>query len=129
MRQATEGSENTAISTENVRVQKQKFLLPLRNESQHFDEHAKEDVLKNLFKILCGVMNMGLKQRMINMIDTQILKQYLDSINFNIQDNDLILLNQFSAIKGLANRKAFSLSEQQLSMIHIKFKNLFEQRN
>ena len=62
------------------------------------------------------------------MIDTQILRQYLDAINFNIQDNDLILLNQLSAIKGLANRKAFSLSEQQLSMIHIKFKNLYEQR-
>lgn len=93
MRQATEGTENTALSTENVRVQKQKFSLPLRTEVQHFDEHAKEDVLKNLFKILCGVMNMGLKQRGINMIDTPILKQYLDSINFNIQDNDLILLN------------------------------------
>lgn len=124
-RQVTEGTENTAISTENVKVQKQKFLLPLRNEAQHFDEHAKEDVLKNLFKILCGIMNMGLKQRGINMIDTQILRQYLDSINFNIQDNDLILLNQLAAIKGLANRKAFSLSEQQLSMIHIKFKNLY----
>jgi len=65
---------------------------------------------------------------MVNMIDTQILRQYLDAINFNIQDNDLILLNQLSSIKGLANRKAFSLSEQQLSMIHIKFKNLYEQR-
>lgn len=73
-RQVTEGTENTAISTENVKVQKQKFLLPLRNEAQHFDEHAKEDVLKNLFKILCGIMNMGLKQRGINMIDTQILR-------------------------------------------------------
>ena len=59
------------------------------------------------------------------MIETPILKQYLDSINFNIQDNDLILLNQFSAIKGLANRKAFSLNDQQLGMIHKKFKNLF----
>lgn len=129
MRQATDGTENTAISTETVKVQKQKFLLPLRNEAQYFDEHAKEDVLKNLFKILCGVMNMGLKQRGINMLDGQILRQYLDSINFNIQDNDLILLNQLAAIKALANRKAFSLSEQQLNMIHIKFKNLYEQRN
>jgi len=93
---------------------------------QLFDEHTKEDVLKNLFKILCGITNMGLKQRGINMVDTIILKQYLDSINFNIQDNDLILLNQLAAIKGLANRKAFSLSDQHLNMIHLKFKNLHE---
>ena len=30
IRHATEGTDNTAISTENVRVQKQKFILPLR---------------------------------------------------------------------------------------------------
>lgn len=125
-RQALEGTESTAISTENVKLQRQKFVLPLRNEIQHFDEHTKEDVLKNLFKILCGIMNMSLKQRGINIIDTQILKQYLDSINFNIQDNDLVLLNQMATIKGLANRKAFSLTDQHLSMIHQKFKNLNE---
>ena len=45
------------------------------------------------------------------MIETAILKQHLDSINFNVYDNDLILLNQMAAIKGLANRKAFSLSD------------------
>jgi hypothetical protein len=73
-RQATEGTEYTALSTENVRVQKQKFVLPLRSEVQMFDEHTKEDVLKNLFKILCGITNMGLKQRGINMVDTIILK-------------------------------------------------------
>lgn len=83
----------TAISTDTVRAQKAKFAIPLRSDVQQFDEHTKEDVLKNLFKILCGIMNMGLRQRGINLIDNKILKQYLDSINFNIQDNDLILLN------------------------------------
>lgn len=65
-----EGTESTALSTQGVRVQKNKFVLTLRSEIQHFDEHTKEDVLKNLFKILCGIMNMGLKQRGINIIDT-----------------------------------------------------------
>ena len=60
-RQATEGTEVTAISTESVRMQRAKFTIQLRSESQYFDEHTKEDVLKNLFKILCGIMNMGLK--------------------------------------------------------------------
>ena len=36
--------------------------------------------------------------------------------------------NQMATIKGLANRKAFSLTDQQLDMIHHKFVNLFEQR-
>lgn len=41
----------------------------------------------------------------------------------------MILLNQMATIKGLANRKAYSLTEQQLAMIHQKFKNLYEQRS
>lgn len=60
-RQATEGTEVTAISTDNVRVQRAKFALPLRSNAEQFDEYTKEDVLKNLFKILCGIMNMPLK--------------------------------------------------------------------
>lgn len=68
-RQATEGTDVTALSTDNVRVQRGKFGIPLRSNVEHFDDNTKEDVLKNLFKILCGIMNMGLKQRGINIID------------------------------------------------------------
>jgi len=44
-------------------------------------------------------------------MDDKILKSYLDAINHNILDDDLILLNQLATIKSLANRKAFSVSE------------------
>ena len=73
-------------------------------------------------------MNMSLKQRGINPLENSVLQQYLDSINFGIQDNDLILLNQITVIKGLVSRKAFSLSQSQLRQIHLKFKNLCEQK-
>jgi hypothetical protein len=71
-----------------------------------------DDAVKNLFKILCGVMNMRLKQRGFNQMDDKILKSYLDGINHSILDDDLILLNQLATIKSLANRKAFSVTEK-----------------
>lgn len=56
------------------------------------------------------------------------LRQYLDGINLNLMDSDLILLNQLATLKNVSNRKAFSLSEQQLTMIHHKFKNMSDER-
>lgn len=85
-------------------------------------------MVKNLFKVLCGIMNYRLKQRDINKLDDKILKPFMDAINFDIQDDDLIILNQLATIKRLVNRKAFSLSNEQLGMLHLKFGNLFEQR-
>jgi hypothetical protein len=87
-----------------------------------------DDMVKNLFKVLCGIMNYRLKQRDINKLDDKILKPFMDAINFDIQDDDLIILNQLATIKRLVNRKAFSLSNEQLGMLHLKFGNLFEQR-
>lgn len=68
-----------------------------------------DDVVKNLFKILCGIMNMPLKQRGLNPLEDQVLIQFLDTINFDVLDDDLIMLNQLATMKRLANRKAFSL--------------------
>lgn len=61
-------------------------------------------------------------------MDEKILKSYLDAINHNILDDDLILLNQLATIKSLANRKAFSISESQISKIHKKFVNMHDER-
>ena len=61
-------------------------------------------------------------------MDDKILKSYLDAINHNILDDDLILLNQLATIKSLANRKAFSVSEAQISKIHKKFVNMHDER-
>ena len=66
-------------------------------------------------------MNMPLKQRGTNPIDDKVLNTYLDSINPDLLDDDIVLLNQLATIKSLANRKAFSVSDKQIGMIHIKF--------
>jgi|TARA_B110000305_G_C19329028_1_gene582976 hypothetical protein len=87
-----------------------------------------DDAVKNLFKVLCGVMNMRLKQRGFNPMDEKILRSYLDAINHNILDDDLILLNQLATIKSLSNRKAFSVTESQISKIHKKFVNMHDER-
>jgi hypothetical protein len=71
-----------------------------------------DDSIKNLFKVLCGVMNMPLKQRGVNPIDDKVLSSYLDSINPEILDDDIVLLNQLATIKSLANRKSFSISDR-----------------
>jgi hypothetical protein len=87
-----------------------------------------DDVLRNLFKILCGVMNMRLRQRGLNPIDDVLLQTYLDSVNQEILDSDILLLNQLSTLKNLANRRFFSIDERQIVKIHRKFINMFEQR-
>lgn len=70
MSQAQYGPKFSAVSTGAVYIQKSKFVLPLRTNSDRFEDQNKEDVLKNLFKIFCGIMKMGLKQRGINVMDS-----------------------------------------------------------
>ena len=99
--------------------------MPVKNDVQYLSGQATDDVVKNLFKILCGIMNMPLKQRGQNQLDDVTLIQFLDTINFDVLDDDLILLNQLATMKRLANRKAFSLTDTQMTLIHEKFKNMY----
>lgn len=72
---------------------------------------------------------MRLQQRGQNPIDDKLLNTYLDAINLDMSDEDIVLMNQLATIKSLANRKAFSINDKQISMIHKKFLNLFDQRS
>ena len=116
-----------AYSTEMIRGQRGKFQLRIESYARGGPGDS-DDVVKNLFKILCGVMNMRLKQRAVNPLDDQTLASFLDAINFDILDDDLVLLTQMATMKRLANRKAFSISDKQIAMLHRKFANLYEQR-
>jgi hypothetical protein len=84
-----------------------------------------DEVIKNLFKFLCGILHMSLKQRQKNTLKNEALSKTLDTISLELEDNDLILLNQFATIKSVVNRKAFSLTNTQMQMIHKKFINMF----
>ena len=71
---------------------------------------------------------MRLRQRGFNQLEDRLLKSYLDVINFEASNPDIVILNQLSAIKNIANRKAFSISELQISVIHRRFQNMYNQR-
>jgi hypothetical protein len=115
-----------AHSTDMIRAQKDKFninsISDLTEDEEIIGKKAVgDDTVKNLFKVLCGIMNMPLKQRGANQMDDRVLNTYLDAINPDLLDDDIVLLNQLATIKSLANRKAFSVSDKQIGMIHTKF--------
>lgn len=45
-------------------------------------------------------------------MDDKILNTYLDAINMDINDDDIVLLNQLATIKSLAKRRAFSINDK-----------------
>jgi len=87
-----EGKNQRAQATAMIKTQRHKFYVPIKGDFGRI-EASNDDVIKNLFKILCGVNNMRLQQRGMNPIDDKILNTYLDAINNDILDDDIILLN------------------------------------
>ena len=87
-----------------------------------------DDIVKNIFRILCEIMNTPLKTRGTNPVKDDILYEALDTINFSLLDNDLIVLNQLATLKGLANRISFSLTKDQGHALHEAFKSMYHQR-
>lgn len=77
---------------------------------------------------MCGVLNLRLRQRGHNQLENKLLQNYLKSFSVEKQNIEQMLLNQMHAIKSLVNRRAFSISDVQISMIHNKFKNYYHQR-
>lgn len=71
----------------------------------------------------CAILNLRPGQRGLPNIDDGLLQQYLDQIDINrfLQDDNLLI--QFQVIKNLINRKAFSLNDRQIRIIHQKYKN------
>lgn len=87
-----------------------------------------EDIIKNLFKICCGIQNFKLKQRGHNPLDDKLLKSYVGAINFNHKNPNFILMDQVNTIKALINRKAYFLTHSQIEFLYEKFQNLNRQR-
>lgn len=88
-----------------------------------------EDIVKNLFKICCAILNMSVSQRSSNILDQKLLQTYLDGINYQRDDPELVLIDQLATIKSLINRKAYGLTDKQIKMIHDKFRNMFDNRD
>lgn len=103
-----------AVASEVVNQQRHKFVVQVSTDADRSIKRGEDadDFVKNLFKMLCGIEDMRLKQRGHNAMPDGFLRQYLDGINLNLMDSDLILLNQLATLKNVSNRKAFSLSDQ-----------------
>ena len=84
--------------------------MEVKNDEKKFKGKTTDDTLKNFFKIICSIYNIPLKQRYNNLLDDKTLCQFLDTVNFDMLDDELIVLNQLATIKRLANRKAFSVT-------------------
>lgn len=87
-----------------------------------------EDIQKNLFMVTCAILNLQVNQKGQNFLEDSLLNTYLDSINHARDDLDLILINQLATIKNLIIRPTYSLTERQISRIHLKFKNMADDR-
>merc|ERR1712046_136763 len=87
-----------------------------------------DDIQKNLFKVVCAILNLQVNQRDYNYMEPYTLNTYLDAIKHVRDDQDLVLINQLATIKNLINRPVYSLSDMQVRQIHLKFKNMADER-
>lgn len=68
-----------------------------------------EDIIKNLFKVLCGILNLQIRQRGHNQLSEDLLKTYCEAIKPNEEEPDFTIMDQLHTIKNLINRKSFTL--------------------
>lgn len=62
-------------------LRKHKKNLMVYSKSGEYSGES-EDIVKNLFKICCAIQNLKLKQRGHNQLDDELLKSYVDAINY-----------------------------------------------
>lgn len=108
-------------------LEKSKQNLLVKSDLEKFT-NDQDDIVKNLFKICCAILNMSVQQRGSNFLDDKLLQTYLDGINYHRDDPELVLIDQLATIKSLINRKSYSLTDKQIKMIHDKFRNMFDNR-
>lgn len=73
-------------------------------------------------------MNLNLHQRGHNQLADELLKTYIKAIKFYEDEPDFTTMDKLHTIKNLINRKAFSLSEDQIYFIHCSFKDFYHTR-
>ena len=89
------------LDDESVNDNRMKLCALLRQYKQSFMVYSKsgeytgesEDIIKNLFKILCGIMNLKLNQRAHNYCDEKLLITYCEAIKINLEDPDFTIMD------------------------------------
>lgn len=103
-------------------IKQSKDNLVIKSEKMNWVES--EDIQQNLFKVCCAILNHKVQQRGHNFLDDKLLYTYLDGVNLEKIDKDVLMIDQVSAIKSIINRKCFSLTDFQCKMISEKFVNM-----
>ena len=86
------------------------------------------EVQTNLFKILCAIINIKPNQRGSNRLPDEVLQRQLSRIgqpSLTFEEN---VVQQVLVVKNLISRPAYTMTEEQISHIHKKFKDLANYR-
>ena len=82
-----------------VRQQRPNLLFRYLNEHTKMPVPETDDSMKNLLKVCCSIMNLRPIQRGQNQMDPKLLHNYMQKIDLNASDKDVLVLEQFSIIK------------------------------
>jgi len=87
----------------------------------------KEDLVKNLFKLLCGIQNLKLRPSH-PILDRELFQKYLESAQSPTRKPEFQVVDRLSVLANIARRKAFSLDDEQAKQLHAAFLEMFIQR-
>ena len=78
------------------------------------------EVRANLLVVSCAILNLKINKHIpnIKVLDDQILRGNLNTVNLNNSLPNEILIKQLACIKNLINRPGFNLTEGQIRQIH-----------
>lgn len=92
-------------------LEKSKQNLLVKSDLEQYRSDS-DDIVKNLFKVCCAILNLRSAPSGVGYLDEKLLQTYLDGINFHRDDPELVLIDQLATIKSLINRRAYNLSER-----------------
>lgn len=92
-------------------LEKSKQNLLVKSDLEQYRSDS-DDIVKNLFKVCCAILNLRSAPSGVAYLDEKLLQTYLDGINFHRDDPELVLIDQLATIKSLINRRAYNLTER-----------------
>ena len=82
--------------------------------SEDIENKNGQDICTNLFVLLCTIQNYEVPlEYNLPVLDEKLLVSYINNINFDRDDADLIVIDQVISIRSIINRPAFVLSANQ----------------
>lgn len=109
-------------------LEKSNKNLIIKSEDYLQNENS-QDICRNLFTFVCTILNYDPLDSNLPQFDEKLLNSYINNINYDRDDPDLIVIDQVIAMRSIINRPAFSLSRKQKELVLQKFNNMAENRS